>query len=167
MRSARKEEILMSDNVLAEAKIIPVREKSEYFESAVEYFSAKWAVPKRVYQDCIKNSIITDSPLPRWYLLVSDSGVIIGSYGLIVNDFISRQDLWPWLCALYVEKSFRGHAYGAIMLEHGRQEAKRLGFRKLYLHTDHVNYYEKYDWQYIGIGYDSGGQPSRIYEVTL
>ena len=86
----------MMDNI----NIIAVREQLNYLERAVDYFSSKWDVDRNIYQDCIANSLTTDSPLPRWYLMMKDDK-IIGSYGLIVNDFISRQDLWPWLCAVY------------------------------------------------------------------
>ena len=147
-------------------EIVSVRDNPEYLDRAVDYFSAKWAVPRAVYQDCISNCITTESPLPRWYLFMKHPGEIIGSYGLITNDFNSRQDLWPWLCALYIEEAFRGHAYGSKMLEHGRREAKWLGFQKLYLCTDHIGYYEKYGWGYIGTGYDTDGQPCRIYEIS-
>ena len=150
---------------MTEPEIIPVRDNPGYLDRAVDYLTSKWGIPRIIYQDCVANSLTTASPLPRWYLLVNRLGVIIGSYGLIMNDLISRQDLWPWLCALYVEESYRGHAFGAKMLEHGRQEAKRLGFRKLYLSTDHVGYYEKYGWSYIGDGYDRSGEPGRIYEA--
>ena len=87
---------------------------------------------------------------------------IIGCYGLITNDFNSRQDLWPWLAALYVEESERGQALGANLLSHGLQEAKTLGFNKVYLATDHIGYYEKYGWEYIGTAYGAGDE-SRIY----
>ena len=89
---------------------------------------------------------------------------IIGGYGLITNDFISRQDLYPWLCALYVEKDFRGRRLGSRMLAHGRSEAARLGFATLYLATDHIGYYEQYGWTFIGNGYHPWGESSRIYE---
>ena len=91
---------------------------------------------------------------------------IIGSYGLIVNDLTSRQDLWPWLCALYVEKNERGKALVSRLLAHGRQEAKKLGFSKVYLVTDHVGFYEKYGWRYKGQGFNlCSGAIDRIYEI--
>lgn len=148
------------------ASMLSVRDNPEYIDRAVDYLSAKWPIPRIIYQDCVSNSMTTKNTLPRWYLLIDESEAIIGCYGLIVNDFNSRQDLWPWLCALYVEDAFRSHAFGAKMLDHGRQEAKYLGFKKLYLCTDHVGYYEKYGWNYIGNAYDTSGQPGRIYEIS-
>jgi len=144
--------------------IISIREHPDYLDRAVDYFSSKWSVSRNVYQDCIANSLTTESPLPRWYLMLSNAEVI-GSYGLIVNDFISRQDLWPWICALYIEENERGKALGALLLEHGRREAATLGFSMVYLSTDHVGFYEKYDWFYIGKGYGASGNESRIYKA--
>ena len=144
--------------------IIAIREHPDYLKQAVDYFSSKWGVSRNVYQDCVANSLTTESPLPRWYLMLRN-GEIIGSYGLIVNDFISRQDLWPWICVVYIEENERGKALGSQLLEHGRHEAATLGFSTVYLSTDHVGYYEKYNWLYIGQGYGAGGNESRIYKI--
>ena len=145
-------------------QIIAVREHPDYVNKAVDYFSSKWDVPRKTYQDCISNSLTTESPLPRWYLMFKNNE-IIGSYGLIVNDFISRQDLWPWMCAVYIDENERGNALGSRLLKHGRREAAALGFSIVYLSTDHVGYYEKYGWQYIGQGYKHNGTDIRIYEA--
>lgn len=144
------------------AKIISVRENPEYLSHAVDYFSSKWGAGYDVYKDCITHSLDTPSPLPRWYLLEKDGGEIIGCFSLITNDFNSRQDLWPWLAALYIEETERGQALGGKMLAHGVAEAKRLGFDTVYLATDHIGYYEKYGWKYIGTCY-SPGDESRLY----
>ena len=145
--------------------IISVRQCPEYLNRAVEYFSSKWSVGESVYRDCIFHSLTTDSPLPRWYLLLHGNGEIVGSFGLIANDFNSRQDLWPWIAALYVEESERGQSLGGKMLAHGVLESKRLGFSKLYLTTDHIGYYEKYGFTYVGQCYSHSGEPGRLYEI--
>ncbi|HWS30460.1 MAG TPA: GNAT family N-acetyltransferase [Clostridia bacterium] len=143
--------------------VLSVREEDPaYLDRAVGYFSEKWGIDRRVYEDSISFSLDTSSPLPRWYLLM-ERDTIIGSYSLIANDFISRQDLWPWLCALYVEESERGKDYGGLLLAHGRREAKKLGFGKVYLSTDHTSYYERYGWKFIGMGYGPFCE-SHIYE---
>lgn len=143
--------------------IIAIRGHPEYLERAIDYLSSKWGIDRKIYENSISHSMTTESVLPRWYLMLHKTE-IIGTFGLIANDFISRQDLWPWLCALYLEEDYRGRKLGSKLLEHGRNEAKSLGFRKVYLCTDHTGYYEKYGWRYIGQGYGPFGE-SRIYET--
>ncbi|MCF6137762.1 GNAT family N-acetyltransferase [Pseudalkalibacillus berkeleyi] len=146
-------------------QIISVRENPEYKEKAIKYFQNKWANENsvKVYEDSISNSINTDSPLPIWYLMI-DSGKIIGCVGLITNDFISRMDLMPWVCALYIEESSRGKSLGIELLLRAQADAKKIGYNKIYLCTDHIGYYEKYGFTYIGDGYHPWGSKSRIYE---
>ena len=92
-----------------------------------------------------------------------DGADIADGCGLIANDFNARQDLTPWLAALYIEESYRGHGRGALLLEHVRRECAILGFRSLHLATDHSGYYEKYGFTFQGIASDSFGGTSRIY----
>ncbi|MGI6239715.1 MAG: GNAT family N-acetyltransferase [Christensenellales bacterium] len=129
-----------------------------------EYIKSKWANPAsaRLYDDCIAHSADAGAPLPRWYALC-DNGRIVGCAGLIANDFISRQDLYPWLCALYVEPEMRGRGYGGALIEKARTDARAAGFPHLYLCTDHIGYYERYNFTYIGQGYHPWGEESRIY----
>lgn len=133
-------------------------------ERSIEYIKTRWPLDDRIYEDCISNSINTPNGLPRWYVMIED-GEFIGSYGLIVNDFISRQDLWPWFAALYIEKSARGRRLGSVLLEHGRKEAGKFGYDKLYLCTDHIGFYEKFGWTKIGTGFHPWGEESSIYSA--
>jgi GNAT superfamily N-acetyltransferase len=141
--------------------IISIRDHPQYLTQAAEYFAKAFGIARRVYDDSIFHSITTESPLPRWYLLLNGER-IAGCYGLITNDFNSRQDLWPWLAALYVDEAERGQALGAKLLDHGLAEAKSLGFTKVYLATDHIGYYEKYGWEHIGTAYGVADE-SRVY----
>ncbi|MGN1346309.1 MAG: GNAT family N-acetyltransferase, partial [Eubacteriales bacterium] len=122
-----------------------------------------------VYDDCMRNAIASDSELPQWYLLVQDGTekerVIVGCAGLIPNDFISRMDLCPWLCALFIEPDFRGNNYGQLLIERCRRDAGHLGYPHLYLATDHIGYYEHFGFACIGTGYHPWGETSRIYQA--
>ncbi|HHU61617.1 MAG: GNAT family N-acetyltransferase [Bacillota bacterium] len=150
-------------------EIISVRENPEFKSVAIEYFQKRWANENTmlIYEDCISNSIVTNSPLPHWYLLLDETREIIGCAGLITNDFISRMDLYPWICAVYIEKEHRGNAYGSLLLEKAKEDAKKAGFSRLYLSTDHIGYYEKYGFVYLGDGYHPWGDSSRIYQCEL
>ncbi|WP_455931412.1 GNAT family N-acetyltransferase [Priestia aryabhattai] len=149
-------------------QIINVREHVEYQDKAIKYIQNKWANENtlKLYEDCIRHSLKTDNSFPIWYLL-ENKGEIIGCAGLISNDFISRMDLWPWVCALYIEESYRGMSLGEKLLLKIKEDTKNAGFNKLYLCTNHIGYYEKYDFSYIGDGYHPWGSSSKIYEASL
>ena len=149
-------------------EVISLREHPVLCDAVIAYFQAKWAsdASLMVYDDCIRHSLTTENPLPRWYLL-TDGGKIIGCAGLITNDFISRMDLYPWICALYVEESHRGKALGQRLLARAEADAKHAGFSAVYLCTDHIGYYEHYGYTHIGTGYHPWGESSRIYEKKL
>src|SRR6056297_884913 len=149
-------------------KIISIRKQPEYKDVGIKYIQSKWATESsmKVYEDCINNCIDTDKPLPQWYLL-SNNDKIIGCGGLITNDFISRMDLYPWVCALYIEEEFRGNDYGSLLLKQAKEDAKLANFSTLYLSRDHIGYYEKYGFKYIGLGYHPWGESSRIYALDI
>lgn len=148
-------------------QIISLRRNPEFKDKAITYFQESWPnVYPLIYQDCIENSLHSSGPLPQWYL--SKKGEeIIGCAGLITNDFISRMDLYPWICALYLDPKFRGQNLGAKLIDYVKEDAKRLGFKLIYLCTDHIGYYEKLGFSYIGDGYHPWGESSRIYQLKI
>jgi N-acetylglutamate synthase-like GNAT family acetyltransferase len=148
-------------------KILSIRESPEYKDQAIEYFQRSWAeVDPVIYEQAISFSITAQDSLPQWYLLLKENE-IIGCAGLITNDFISRGDLYPWLCALFIDEQHRGNAYAVLLMEKIKEDTKSLGFKNLYLCTSLENYYEKYGFQYIGDGRHPWGEDSKIYQIKV
>lgn len=148
-------------------KIISVREQPEYKDQIIAFLQKNWSeVSPEIYSDCITHCIGSPNPLPQWYVLES-GGQFIGCAGLITNDFISRMDLYPWLAALFIDEQFRGNSYAQLLIDKVMKDARSAGFSKLYLSTDHIGYYEKYGWLYIGDGFHPWDEQSRIYEFAL
>ena len=81
-----------------------INKNSKLLEKGIEYFWKQWGNSSNFdfYKDCIENSIYDDKSLPKFYLML-DEGKIIGSYALLINDLISRQDLFPWFACLFVD----------------------------------------------------------------
>ena len=76
-------------------------------------------------------------------------------------------DLYPWLCALYIEEDYCGHSYGSLLINHIKADSKQNGYSHFYLCTDHVGYYEHYGFEYLTQGYHPWGESSRIYQSKL
>ncbi len=149
-------------------RVVSVRESPEYARAAVKYFREIWAGEDsmKLYEDCIMSSTDAKRPLPQWYLLLQKDE-IIGGAGLITNDFISRMDLYPWICAVYVREDKRGHAYASRLLEKAKKDALAGGFDAVYVATDHTGFYEHYGFKYLANGFHPWGDSSRIYECVL
>ena len=150
---------------MIETEIISLRSCPEKLELFCDYFSRHWGKPE-IYRNCMENSLNSKSPLPQWFLMF-DRNEIIGGCGLITNDFISRMDIYPWLCALYVDEKHRQQGLGGKLIEYTAKTASELGYENLYCCTDHIGYYEKYRFEYIGIGYHPWNETSRIYCRSL
>lgn len=148
-------------------KIISVRQNPEYKDRAAKYFQESWSeISPVIYEDCISNSIKATQSLPQWYLLEKDEK-IIGCAGLITNDFISRMDLYPWICAIFIDEEHRGNGYASLLIDKAKEDTKLHGFTYLNLCTDHTGYYEKYGFVYIGQGYHPWEEESRIYQIEV
>ena len=149
-------------------RIISLRHNPEYLQATIDYFVAQWGsdVPYNYFVDAISHCFDTPMDLPQWYLLL-DGEKVIGCAGLTHNDLFSRMDLYPWLCCLYIDPAYRGHRYGGLLLDKALADTKAAGYGKLYLYTDHIGYYEKFGYTYIGDGYQYSGQKSRIYEKAV
>ena len=54
-----------------------------------------------------------------------------------------------------------------LLIEKAKEDTRKAGFSRMYLSTEHVGYYEKYGFRYIGQGYHPWGENSRIYEIEV
>ncbi len=148
-------------------QVISVREFPTYKDKVISYLQNSWQeVSPGIYNDCVNHCIGAQNPIPQWYVLEKENN-IIGCAGLITNDFISRMDLYPWLCALFIDQTQRGNAYGSLLIEKAKEDTRKAGFKNMYLCTDIIGYYEKYGFRYLGDGYHPWGEQSRIYTIDM
>ncbi len=148
--------------------IASVRENPNILESSIAFFQDKWADTNsmKMYEHAISSSLHSDNFFPQWFVGTIESK-IMACCGIINNDFISRGDLYPWLCALYVEEEYRGNGYARKMIAHAKSACKNAGFKKLYLCTHLEDFYERVGFSFLDYGYHPWGEKSRIYESLV
>lgn len=145
-------------------QIIELSQRPDLLDDAVNYFWQCRGNEKNYifYRDAIVNSLSPEKVLPKWYLML-EQDQMIGSYALLTNDIISRQDLIPWFACLFVNPEYRNRNYAGCLLEHGLKEAARKGFTDLYLSSDLEDFYERKGWTYFAEGYGVSGGSIKIY----
>ena len=104
--------------------------------------------------------------IPQWYIVLNNKDEIIAEAGIIENNFRNRKDLSPNLCALFVEEKYRKQGIAKYILNFLRKDLGNMGFEKLYLVTDHTEFYEKYDWSFLTTVNDDEGNSIRMYVAS-
>jgi len=70
-----------------------------------------------------------------------------GMAALRVHDLDGREDLTPWLAAVYVLPQFRRRGVGEALCRAVEQKASEMGVRTLYLFTlDKQKWYAQFGW---------------------
>ena len=115
-----------------QAQGFPLRRYPALAKAAAAWFSAKWGLPQQSYRDSIRACLGRDAGVPQWYVVPDGKGGIAAGTGLIENDFHDRPDLAPNVCALYVERAYRGRGLARALLRCIREDAARMGITTLY-----------------------------------
>ena len=138
----------------------------EFLEEAAFWFSQKWGIPVEAYRESMKQSISQKAGIPQWYIVLNEKQEIIAGAGIIENDFHDRKDLSPNLCALYVKENYRGQGIAKFILDFSRKDLSNMGFEKIYLITDHTEFYEKCGWDFLTMVNGDDGSSERMYAAS-
>jgi predicted N-acetyltransferase YhbS len=117
------------------------------------------------FQSIIRHSLIK-SKLPLTFIALEDNE-LVGTIGLWRSDLVSRQDLYPWLSALFVKEDFRGKQIGQELQRFLIEYCTVAGYTEFFLYTDICNYYEKTGWIYLEDGVEYSGEYLKIYKKEL
>lgn len=99
--------------------------------------------------------------------LLADGEKVAGFLTLTRQDCIDDESLYPWVGFVYTFPEYRGNRYAGKLLAHAEAEARKRGYEKVYIATDHIGLYEKYGFTYLENRVDVYGEDSRIYIKNL
>ena len=132
-------------------KIYNIKEKQGFLKEVAELTQKEWGTrtnSKEEFEEKINKKVfkIIDNFNNPFYckLVLLDNDILIGFISIFPTDGDERNDLSPWYATMYVKEEFRGKGYSKILNDAILREAKNRGFKKLYLRTNLINYYEKF-----------------------
>ena len=94
----------------------------------------------------IKYGIINNT-YPITIILLKDNE-LIGFYQIVEHDN-DNTSYTPWIANVYVLEEYRGLGYGRVLIESIPYFMKKLNIKTIYLHTRHINLYEKFGFERI------------------
>jgi GNAT superfamily N-acetyltransferase len=136
-------------------EIINLKNRENYLRQYIELCSKQWGT--KCYDNQLKNKVdkkleeILSNKNDKLIValgLINDNN-LVGFISLFKTDGNERTDLTPWYGTMYVKEEFRNKGYSKILNNAILEEAKRLGYNKVYLKTDLTNYYEKFGAKFI------------------
>ncbi|EPH3387704.1 GNAT family N-acetyltransferase [Klebsiella oxytoca] len=108
----------------------------------------------------------TPGALPMTFI-AAEGETLLGTVGLWRCDLISRQDLYPWMAALYVAPEARGQGLAGKLQQHVIDYARKQGYGELFLYSACRDFYERFGWQYIDEGLDYPAAAVSLYRYDL
>jgi len=155
------------NNIIIEEcmEIIKLSDQKEYKYKAAKWFSSKWGIPYEAYLESIEDSFNND--IPSWYIAIEDDKIIAGM-GVIKNDFHSRKDLAPNICAVYTNYKYRHKGIARKLIDYVCLDMKEKGIKRIYIFTDFVGLYERYGFEYFCDAQNEGSNTfSKLYMKNL
>lgn len=137
-------------------KIYDIKEKPEFIKEVAILTQKEWGKPsdsEELFEEKVNlkiekiRSLLKEEKYCKLILLEDNS--LIGFISIFPHDGEEKQELSPWYATMFVKEEYRGKGYSKILNDAILDEARRRGFRKLYLKTELNNYYEKFGAKYI------------------
>lgn len=118
--------------------IVCLKDRRDAYGKVAGWHHRQWGYlhPNRTVDD-VEDELkiyenIKEFPLMWLYVLETE---VVGTIELTVDDMPTRPEFSPWLASLYVDEGHRNQGIGLALAEHCIDEAKRRGFKELFLFT--------------------------------
>jgi len=92
----------------------------------------------------------------------------VGMISIKKTDLANRDELTPWLSALFVAPEYRGKGIGSILIDTVLETGKKSGYKRIFLFIDSRNmdelekFYFKRGWIFLDRETDSDGEMTKI-----
>jgi N-acetylglutamate synthase-like GNAT family acetyltransferase len=136
---------------IVKVKIKNLADCPQFAKTVAGWIHRAWAKESFEFDEIFLHmeNFMQKDDIPQTFIAFEDDKPV-GTVSLWRNDLKLRQDLHPWLSALWVSSQYRGNLVGHQLVKHAICQAEKLGYKKVYLVTDIIGYYEKMGWDFLG-----------------
>ena len=143
-------------------RIVSVKNQPELKPTIIDYVLKSWKHIAEFFFEQLERSMLPEEEVQDTFVMI-DEDRIVGFYQFIRHEPIRNTESTPWLSSIFIDEAYRGQRLSELFLLHGRIRAGKLGFREVYISTDHIKLYEKFGFREIGLDIDKWGFPTKIY----
>lgn len=152
-------------------KINYLADHPELVDQVAEWWQAEWSSDKsEAGFERQKQSILAklNTDKAPFIMVARINGKFIASAALFLHDLDSRHDLSPWLSGVFTVPEYRGRGIAKTLMKKVLDTARKLGYDKIYLHTEHTaELYQKLGWQKLCNTTTDQGETSEIYRLII
>lgn len=166
VRSLQDDAVAWMEGRVRSLPVTALRDRPDLIDRAAAWFSSRWGVPAEDYRASMAACTRRRAPVPQWYVIVDGERIAAGA-GVIDNDFHTRRDLAPNVCAVYVQPEYRRLGAARRLLDAVCRDMAGMGIDRLYLLTDHDGFYERLGWRFEDMVRDDAGEFGRMYSHRM
>jgi len=90
-------------------------------------------------------------------------GQIIGYCTFLQTDYYPENRYWPWISSIFVDENHRSQGICGQLIDAAIAHAQAQGFRRVYIPSDMVGFYERYGFVRIDELVNYGGDTDHIF----
>lgn len=131
-----------------------------------EIKKCEWSAAQLLSRMLTENTFHKTLGYGTLYLLVDNTHLI--SFGTLTQkDCFEDNNMYPWIGYIFTKPQYRGHRYSQKIINKMISDARKEGYSRVYLATEHIGLYEKYGFTYLKDRIDIWGDNNRIYYMNL
>ncbi|QGY30398.1 GNAT family N-acetyltransferase [Pantoea cypripedii] len=148
-------------------QILPLQEVPHFASQITDWLWREFGegTPREFFASIVTSSL-KGADFPVTFVAL-DGARPLGTVGFWRCDLISRQDLYPWLAALFIEEDARGQGISQALQQHVIDYARQRGYDRLWLWSTFAGYYERFGWQFTEEALEYPATKVRVYQRDL
>ncbi len=141
-------------------KIIKVENNTALWAQLIDYAeNCSWIAGKHI------SGMLRENRFFEWESIFAAvlEGNIVGYCTFLKTDYYPENRYSPWISSIFVDEGHRGARISGQMIEAVIEYAREQGFKRVYIPSDMVGFYEKYGFTKIDELTNYGGDVDNIF----